>query len=123
MSSGRRTRVARPAQYTALRAVTPTCPRAWAYRTAQPVGTSRPAPRRTRTNPVTIRSGGVSGVSATGASEPGSGTPDHRRLDQVVQAGFAHPGLILVVLEDRAEGEVEAALVDLGPAEGGQSGR
>ena len=43
--------------------------------------------------------------------------------DQLVDAGRPHPSLVLLVLEDGAQGEVEGALVDLAPPEGGQGRR
>src|SRR5689334_19968552 len=112
MSSGRLTNVARPAQYTESRVDTPTAPNACANSTVVPTGTSSPAARSNRANPTARRSSpdaGVTGASVSGTALRGPvGAAAHELLDP------RGPGalLILAVLEDRAQRDLDRALVD-----------
>src|SRR2546423_5009113 len=99
MSSGRWIRVARPAQYTALRSVRPTAPSASVNVRTLSSETRAPAPRSTRPNAVAN-----DGASANGAA------PLERLAHQLVQTGLAYPLLVLPVLQHRAERGVHRRL-------------
>src|SRR5581483_9544744 len=114
MSSGRPSSVVRPAQYTAAGRATPTRARARANVTARPVGTSTPAPRSTRAKATAIRS--TSGVGRPSVS----GTAQDGRPDDVGHTVRAHPLLVLPVLEQRPQRDLDRALVEARPPEGGQ---
>src|SRR5579859_7014719 len=110
MSSGRRTSVARPAQYTEARRSTPTRPRELAKVATHPTGTSSPAPRRTRENATAIRSTPVSW----------SGTALHRGPNQLADAHRSQALLVLPVFQNRSQREVDRVLVEFTPAERGE---
>src|SRR5216683_3142859 len=114
MSSGRRTSVALPAQYTDERRSMPTAPRALANVVTHPNGTSRPAPRRSRLNATVMRSTPVR------PPEPTSRTPKHGRADQLADTRSPQPLLVLPIFQNRSEGDVDRRLVRFGPTEGGQ---
>src|SRR5918998_1125997 len=101
MSSGRPRSVVRPAQYTGPERSTPVSVSAWANVTARPTGTSTPEPRRTRAKATAIRS--VSGAASGTALDGGP--------DDVGHAVAPHPLLVLAVLEQRAERDLDGALV------------
>src|SRR3954453_10316072 len=109
MSSGRCTRVARPAQYTGSRALTPTVPSASVNVSTLSTGAGMPAPRRTRPKAVARAA-----ASANGAA------PLEGVAHEVGDAGLAHPLLVLAVLEDGAEGRRHQGLVELLATEHGQ---
>src|SRR5688500_10022855 len=94
MSSGRRTSVARPAQYTPSGWSMPTAAKDSAYTTVAPVGTRSPAPRSTRTNATAIRSGDATRCSGATAED---------LLDEGVDALGAEALLVLAVLDHGAE--------------------
>src|ERR1700722_7071740 len=124
MSSGRRTSVVRPAQYTGARWSTPRTPRASAKVVTDPRATSSPAPRSNRAKATAMRSTPVTGAwSAAGRVMPASGTPLDGRPDHLAEPGRPEPLLVLPVLEHRAEGDVDSVLVEVGPSEGGQGRR
>src|SRR5205823_1640861 len=93
MSSGRRTNVVRPAQYTDS-----TAPNASMKAATESTGTSSAAARRARAKPTA--SSGVIVISNV--------TVDHR-----LQARGAHPLLVLAVLHDGTEGGVGRRHVEL----------
>ena len=66
--------------------------------------------RSTLANPATIRSDSIALNSPRCQGGP----------NQFVDACRPHPALVLLILEDRAQGEVERALVDPAAAQGGQ---
>src|SRR5262249_50735344 len=107
-SSGRRTNVACPAQYTASRVSTPTAASASANTRVDPTGTSRPARRRSRENPTAAR-------SRVGASDSGTAFEGH--VDDLFEAGVPRPLLVLAVLQDRSQREVDVMLVELRTAQ------
>src|SRR6476469_1266617 len=87
-----------------------------------PTGTESPAPRSTRAKATAMRSdsGPRPRVPPSTATSLESGTPRHRRADQVRDAVRAHPLLIFAVLEDRAERDVDGTIVELGASERGE---
>src|SRR3954452_13403515 len=103
MSSGRRTSVARRAQYTDSVRPIPTAAGASTYAVTEPTGTSRPAVRKARAKP-TLVSVGVSDVMS----------------DQSCQARGAHPFLVLAVLHHRPQGGIGRRLVEVSAAQRGQ---
>src|SRR3954468_18161147 len=109
MTSGRCTRVARPAQYTLSRASTPTVPSASVKVRTLSTGAGTPAPRSTRPKAVARAA-----ASANGAA------PFEGVADEVGDAGLAHPLLVLPVLEDGAEGGRHRGLAQFLAAEHGQ---
>src|SRR5437763_6379212 len=113
MSSGLRTSVVRPAQYTPARSPIPTAASASAKVTTVPSGTVRPLLRRTRAKATATRSTADAGsASAT----------QHGLTDEVAHAAGPYPFLVLAVLEHRAEGDVDGVLVELHASQGGESG-
>src|SRR5580704_10573993 len=124
MSSGRRTSVVRPAQYTGDRLSTPRTPRASAKVVTDPNATSKPAPRSKRAKATAMRSTPVTGAwSGAGWLMPASGAPLDDRPDHLGDARGPEALLILPVLEDGTEGDVDGVLIEVGPAESGQGGR
>src|SRR5689334_18125291 len=133
MSSGFRTIVARPAQYTDCRLFSPTVPSASAKVSTVPIGTVIPTPRTTDANaagrppdsasepavelvvPATIGTGGSSGVGSWGVGS--SGATLDGRPHQLADAGRPHALLVLAVLEHGAEGRLDGVLVQLRPAQ------
>src|SRR6476659_9477942 len=107
MSSGRRTSVARPAQYTDSRRSTPTAARACANTRVLPTGTSSPDARRRRAKPTAARSSPGASASTTR-----SGTPLQRGVHELVEAVRARALLVFAVLQDGAERDVDGVLVD-----------
>ena len=125
MSSGRRTSVARPAQYTGARRSTPSDPEGLGEGGDRPTrhvqagaaqqpgeGDRHAVHARHR-----ARLGGRAGAT------PASGTPLDGRPDHLADARRPQPLLVLAVLEDGAEGDVDGVLVELGPPERGQGRR
>src|SRR5256714_163477 len=115
MSSGRFTNVVRPAQYTESRVDTPTAPSASANSTVVPTGTSSPAPRSNRANPTASRS--TSTVSVSGTALRG---PFRRAAHELLDAGRLGSFLVFPVLEDRAQRDLDRALVDRRATERGE---
>src|SRR3954453_11553908 len=107
MSSGLRTIVARPAQYTACRSSRPTASSASANVTTFPSGTAIPTPRTIRAKEAAIR-------------VPASGPTLHRGADEFADADGPHPFLILAVLQHRSQCGLDRVLVEVGSAERGQ---
>src|SRR4051812_43517516 len=103
MSSGRRTRVARPAQYTPARSVSPTAPNASVKASTLPRGTISPAPRSTLANATAIRPGWSPTPFGSGPVEWGP--------HQLADAVSPDPFLILAVFENGAQGDVDGAFV------------
>src|SRR4051794_9040159 len=118
MSSGRRSSVARPAQYTESRVETPTAPSASANRMVVPTGTSTPAPRSTRAKPTANRSTSTSLRVPVPVPVPVSvsvsGTALRCGPDQLLDARGLRALLVFAVLEDGAEGDLDRTLVDGG---------
>src|SRR5579875_248937 len=102
MSSGRRTRVARPAQKTSVVRRTPSAPSARTKLNTADTGTLKPSSRRARQKPTTQRSG---------PAGSGNGSPTAGRFDQPSQLG-AGSLCVLPVLEHRTQGSGGAGLVE-----------
>src|SRR5437763_15303094 len=100
MSSGRRTNVVRPAQYTDS-----TAPNASMKAATESTGTSSAAARRARAKP----------TASSGVTVSSNAIVDHR-----LQAGGAHPLLVLAILHDRTEGGVGRRHVELRSPQRGQ---
>src|SRR3954453_9540606 len=128
MSSGLRTIVARPAQYTACRSSRPTASSASANVTTFPSGTAMPTPRTIRANAGASRAPAAFfsdfPTSSVRKSEKnglgGSGATLHRGADEFAAADRPHPFLILAVLEHRSQRGLDGVLVEVGTAERGQ---
>src|SRR4051812_15389086 len=128
MSSGLRTIVARPAQYTACRSSRPTASSASANVTTFPSGTAIPTPRTIRANAGANRApaaffsdrGGVCAPESEKNGLGGSGSTLHRGADEFADADGPHPFLILAVLEHRSQRGLDGVLVEVGAAERGQ---
>src|SRR3954463_349872 len=118
MSSGLRTSVVRPAQYTPSRPASPTASSASANVTTVPTGIVRPRLRSTRANATAISTDDSDESAAGGPSGTG-----HGLAHEVAYPRCPHALLILAVLEHRAQGDVDGVLVQLQAAEGGEGGR
>src|SRR5215218_4067078 len=103
MSSGRRTSVARPDQYTPSRSCMPTTPRASTNAATDDIGTRSPSARRP--------------VAKATARWPASAGTVHRVLDELGDPEGAHPLGVLPVLAHGAEGRLGGGRVQLRLAE------